>query len=105
MVAKHFEMYREEREKFEDERDTNICDKKNTLSVKLSAAEVINACVELVTKESQCFKLFDYNLKILTDQIFKELNIPAINSSNIMNYVSDKYDTLKSTIKKYAKGE
>jgi len=106
MVTNHLQMYQEEREKIEDERSKQVFEKKCKFFVQLSIEEVKNACVALVTKESQPFSLLDCNaFKVFTEQIFKGLDMPIINSVNIMDYVIEKYENLKTAVKNSCKGQ
>lgn len=99
----HFKIYDEEMKNVEENK---VCKNKGKFLVRLSADQVKSACIELVTKESQPFSLFDYeSFKVLTEQIFIGVGMPIINSRNIMHYVSERHDNLQKMIIKACKGK
>lgn len=105
IIKKHLELYVEERESIEKRDEEKSCEEKKTFSVKFSIEEVTNACIEFVTNDFQPFSLFDsHAFRVLTEQIFKGLHMSPISSTNIMNYVTEKYLYMKSEIKKLIKG-
>lgn len=105
VVKNHAELYENVMKK--NDQETNQVSKKLTkFSVKFSAEQVNNACVQLVTKEALAFSILDSNaFKVLTDQIFKGLHMPTIHSRNIMDYVSQKYENIQKHIKKLCRGK
>lgn len=105
LIQNHYESYIEEVERM-DEINNQVREKKRKISIKLSTEDVTNACVDLVTKESQPFALLDCEaFRVLTNQIFNGLHMPVINSKCIMNYVSEKYEHVKNAITNKCKNQ
>jgi len=81
-------------------------EKKTKISIALSALEVKEACVQLVTEEKAPFALLDSApFKKLTEQIFSGLDMNPISSRNVMHHVSDKYELEKRNLSKVLKNK
>lgn len=101
IMAKHHEIYRQSIAEYEEDEDVSDCETEVKFSVKYSKKQINNACLELVTQESQPLSFFNSNsFKCLTDQIFKGLNMTPITSHNIMAAVNEEEIRLKRLIMK-----
>lgn len=61
--------------------------------------DVVNACIDLITKESLPLSFFDCNsFNILTSLIFEGLKMEKISSKNIMEFVVEKHYKIKKNI-------
>lgn len=104
MLAYHIELYNQEREDFDNHLVENEGGKK--FCVCYSEKEITNACLRIVTENSQPLSFFDSEaFKILTDQIFKGLNMSPIRSHNIITIISDEYERIKDMISRKIKGK
>lgn len=104
MLANHMELYNQEREDLDNYLAENEGGKK--FSVCYSEKEIRNACLKIVTENSQPLSFFDSQaFKILTDQIFQGLNMCPIRSHNIITIISDEYERIKDMISRKIKGK
>lgn len=75
----------------------------NSLKIKFSVEmckdDVVNECIDLITKESLPLSFFDCNsFNILTSPIFEGLKMQKISSKNIMELVIEKHYKIKKNI-------
>lgn len=72
----------------------------------MSKEEILNACLEFATKQSQPLSFFDSNgFKIICGPLFQGLGIPPISSRNIGELISTKYTEIKNNIISIAKNQ
>ncbi|XP_065365489.1 uncharacterized protein LOC135958514 [Calliphora vicina] len=101
MVTKHNEIYQQSINEYEGIDDSNDSDKQVKFSASYSEQQVKNACLNFVTQQSLPLTFFDSDgFKILTEQIFKGINMNAITSNNIMSLVNEEETKLKRLIRK-----
>lgn len=104
MMLNHSKLYLEQEQTIAE--CNAVTDKKIKVSGKFSTEGVKNACVDLVTKDSLPFAIFDSNsLQYLTAHIFEGLGISRISSRNIMSYVTEESKSLRQKIIKLCKGK
>lgn len=86
IISKHPELYAAKHEQYENNvENSEIGNKKFKFTVEYSKNEVRDACVGFISDHALPLSFFNtHSFKVLSGQIFEGLQMPPINSSNIV---------------------